>query len=93
MRPRLTVLLDDEGPGQYHRWRGTQAWSSYDRHAETRHQEKCQCVGIEERSRRDIPYPRFYGTTSDAFCDTQLRRSIVSRLTKVLRARQKLHSR
>jgi hypothetical protein len=84
-RQRMTVLLDDEGPGRYRRWRGKQDWRGYDRHAEMRHQEKCHCVGIEERSRRDIPYPWFAGRKEDIFCITKLRSSIVSRVAKVLR--------
>jgi len=83
-RRRLTVLLDDEGPGRYRHWRGTQNWRGYDRHAEMRHQEKCHCVGIKERSHRDIRYPWFDGTISDVFTNTKIRCSIVSRVAKVL---------
>lgn len=82
---KLTILLDDEGPGWKLKWLGRPNYESYDHHADNRHRAKCHCIGIRPRSRRDIPYPRFNGLKDDLFLRTSFRRSILQRVVKALR--------
>jgi hypothetical protein len=91
IRRQLVVLIDDEGPGWRRRWLRRPIYGWYDHHAESRHRAKCHCLGITAGSRRDIPFPRFYGHNDDVFSSQSLRRSIVRRINSVLqRQSQKL---
>jgi hypothetical protein len=82
---KLTVLLDDEGPGWKLKWAGRPNYEDYDHYADNRHRAKCHCLSIKPQSRRDIPYPRFYGRKDDLFLRTSFRRSILQRVRKILR--------
>lgn len=80
----FTVLIDDEAPSWCRRWLGRTNYESYDDRADARHREKCLCIGVEPRSRRDIAYPRFSGRKDDIFLRTAFRRSLIRRVARTL---------
>lgn len=90
---KLTLLIDDEGPGRNLNWRRPWSYEGYDHRADNRHREKCLCLGITPRSRRDIPYPKFAGRKDDPFLRTALRRSIVQRVAKAIQRHRRKGSR
>lgn len=85
---KLTVLIDDEGPGWNRRWKGRTNHKSYDHRADARHRTKCHYIGVSPNSRRDIAYPEFSGRKDDLFLNANLRRSIVCRVAAALRVSQ-----
>jgi hypothetical protein len=80
----FSILVDDEGPGWCRRWRDQTSYERYDHRAESRHRQKCHCIGFRPGSHRDIAYPPFSGLKDDLFLLTTFRRGLVQRIAKVL---------